>query len=362
MLKVLCDLLKHRSEFIACPFAVGDVDEASALVEDFWKGISSSEGPQDEDAVNIATKSSRFEGKLLLIPLMSKSQVYSGNQRNTSLLQIYEKAIQNWITSLSPDIPSRVRLYLDERLRSIVTQVFLASLGIQRLSSIPSEGSAPDMDSASNRLILPERRKDTAAVPSKGKERSQATQLSHGLDTIPSSSQPSTRDAQTSSQTHPQKSAYSDVEAESESYNRLRTLTSLDVQRTLPKTARDVLSHWELGADPSKYNWEALQEALAQAEKGEENLDRRQSMKQRRRQEKQSQRQRDSVVEGTSQPQPPMVQSSQFEAPPIVQSSQIGPFITSRQLQRTPFGGSSQFSSSQVVSLSQRKKKRAGFN
>ena len=362
MLKVRCDLLKNRSEFVACPFAVSDVDEASAMVEDFWKGISSSEGPQDKDAVNTVTKLSRFEGKLLLIPLMSKLQVYPGNQTSISLLQIYEKAIQHWITSLSPDVPGRVRLYLDERLRSIVIQVFLASFGIQKLSWIPSEGSAPDMDSTSNRLILPERRKGTAVVSSKEKERSQASQFPHGLEKIPSSSHPSTRDAQKSSQTHSQKSAYSDVEVESESYKRLRALTSLDVLRTLPKAARIVLSHWELGADPSKYNWEATQEAIAQAEKGEENRDDRQAMKQRRRQEKQSQRQRDSVAEGTSQSQPPMVQSSQFEASSVVQSSQIGPLITSRQPQRTPFGGSSQFGSSQVVSASQRKKKRAGFN
>ncbi|MCJ1355094.1 MAG: hypothetical protein MMC33_005085 [Icmadophila ericetorum] len=370
------------SEITTVPLPVDDIDEASAILEVFRKILSTAEeGDKENSTIETSTS---VEAKSLLVPLMSISLFNSEDQpESVTLLQVYEKAIQQWITSLSYSIPGRVRLHLDERLRSIMTHIFLASIGLQKATPILCKDPTPHVDNASNQLVLPIRHQDIGSSPlGKGNQRAQDDwQPRNGLDLYPPS-QPSSKHGPSSSQaqsTYPQSSATSDTPAEkNESNERLRTLTTLATQPPLSKATKKVLSHWSLGTDPWTYDWEATSELLRQVEEGEEEVtDERQSRKKQRRREKQSQRrqQNDSVTERlmSSQLLPPVVQSSQFEAPPVVRSGSpispggFDPHMTPlrSQLAITGFGGGSQigFGSSQVMGRigSPRKKKRAGF-
>ena len=104
-----------------------------------------------------------------------------------------------------------------------------------------------------------------------------------------------------------QRSLSLDATVADAAYTRLSTLTNLRFQPALRDTGQRLLSHWQVGTNPSEYNWAAVKESLERADEEAQVDVGPEALKQRRRREKRARRQLESsqrAMASSSQQQP----------------------------------------------------------
>ena len=212
----------------------------------------------------------------ILIPPL---QAGLGLRGTDELSSIYEILIQTWIVPLSRRIPGRVRIALEKLLRDLAGQICLASHAMRVDIRLKGEDEAAQPENVDNgaQFELPVRRRRSATSLSKGKGKERSD-----VESPPPPPPPPASPSQISSDTAPTPS--SAVEAlptpeptpslrsrssisslTSSGYpsagQRLQAYASLTPQPPLPTGIQTLLDHWECGADPGNYDWEAVQHA-----------------------------------------------------------------------------------------------------
>lgn len=285
------------------------------------------------------------------------------------LSDAYDKLLQSWISPLASSVPGKVRIGLEKRLRKIVAQLCLASLGL-RLG--PRSGSSNPVDGQdainSAKLTLPVREKGTTSGYSeRGKGKSRETSASP--QPLPSGSQggrlihgsaPVETLLPTPGRTpflHSRSSVSSQERPENAACEHLRNLTSLTVQSPLSASMSNLLSHWTVGMDPANYDWDATRRALATPSDTEGIGDEAQ-VKRHQRAERRLKRQRQDTLGASSQPQASARWDSQPEPARGTQgSSQIAESLMVPTSQVEP----GRYGSRQVSAAKATKRRKHGF-
>ena len=279
-------------------------------------------------------------------PLLSDES----DDSSISLVQIYDSLVKQWITTLAADVPGRVRVAMEKRLRRIATEIYLSSYGIK--GSQPGTLAAESGELGSdedNQLVLPVRDKTLRSnliTEGKEKNRSQPRPRHRTITLSPYPDLPriSLPTPAPTPSLHSQASFSSNTPSEDPACARLQALAHLAPQPPLPDSSTRILAHWSLGTDPALYDWETTKRRLQPRTASEAREDER-IAEQRRRYEKSLKRQQ--LREAG------MGSSSQMVAPPVVSASQPDP-TTVTQGSSQAQGFSSQVAEGRGTASSQR--------
>ncbi|KAL1957896.1 hypothetical protein VTO42DRAFT_5461 [Malbranchea cinnamomea] len=187
---------------------------------------------------------------------------------NLGISDLYESLISDWLSSLSEEVPGKIRVYKERLIRRIVIELTLARVSFlcrdwdqeKRLESSQQE-NAPAGSTSATAFPTRIRSSDTLPPPLDGIA-SHATAL-----TLPSS----------------QPSSHAMAEEGLSAYSTLRRYTTLNPQSAIPKRVAMTISHWKVGCNPSNYDWQNTVRTLQEGEKESQASERRRKRAERRR-------------------------------------------------------------------------------
>ncbi|KAI9753465.1 MAG: hypothetical protein M4579_005149 [Chaenotheca gracillima] len=270
--------LETLSEIAPKPSHNPDVDSLSTEIEEFLQRIGDVEegGGPAFDLTHGQLISPGFLG--FSAPATDKAS--ASQTGSMSFAQIYDHLVAVWIFPLPRNLPGKVRMAMERKIRSIALTIYLSSMAV---SLQPQE--APEMtvsragsptEQEEPQFALAVRSKPSTAYTSPQRSASQppipqasSPQLPESSDPVPYSS-PHILPAQLPSPT-PTPSLYSQSttttggaskDQESSASARLRAYTHIAPQPQLPTNLSTVLDHWTLGADPKEYSYTATSRAL----------------------------------------------------------------------------------------------------
>ena len=230
---------------------ITDVDEAAASFRGFLASIA--HNPSDTKKDKAVSKE---QDSILLSLLPQISDKWNGEQ-DTEFVQIYEGLVRSEITPLPSDIPGRVRLGREKRLRSVASQIFLAAHTVStRVKTLPADELNEEHTSSQiSNIHLPVREKDSGPSLSTRATSPARSALISSQASVPPSQQV---DPQTlSEETNTESVDRQFVEDPSSAY--LRNLGTLTPQACLPPRLSNILNHWNVGENPADYDWEVSQ-------------------------------------------------------------------------------------------------------
>ena len=342
----------NRYEVLEEPSKIDDLEESSNHLETFIENTVDPGLFDDPDNSIVRIKD-------LLLSRFSNSSVLNLADSGTkmSLITNYDTLVKQWITPLRTDIPARIRANLSRCLKLIALQICLTSHGLQKVSATESNLEATENDDADDHLVLPLRCKALSGGSiDKVKARFDDSQpLQQTSQSRPTSAFPA---LPRTSSTRSQASVFSFTHLGDEACQRLRSLASFDVQSPLSASPRQVLAHWQLGANPADYDWEATRKALRPPESEDDDKTKRKRKKDARR--RMLQQKRTDVL--TSSRAPHSLLSSQFNSTPMLPNSSqtarpSSTYFASQSVGTQP----SVLTTSQKVLQKARKKRRMGF-
>jgi RNA polymerase I-specific transcription initiation factor RRN6 len=282
---------------------------------------------------------------------------------NVKLVDIYDRFVNDWLSTLQHDIPGRSRIMKERVIRKVAAELALTQL-ILRRKPLNEAGIVRSTEDTSHETI-----DDSSPVPVNppssleiGKRRLSAPRLiSSDYALEPAASKTTIQSNFVAEEQEVSKSTNGTEPV----YCGLASMTTFYTQRPPSEVVANLLSHWQVGSDPAAYSWQRMAQTLE-----EEDLQRvpKATTPKRRLQKKASQ--------GTplSSSQLPPVSSNALAArewgsqPEVgepsrmlgLQSSQaIEEDLPMTQVERGTFGGRE---ASRKTSMKARKKKRAaGF-
>ncbi|EAW07943.1 uncharacterized protein ACLA_026600 [Aspergillus clavatus NRRL 1] len=181
------------------------------------------------------------------------------------LINIYDLLINDWLSNLPHDIPGRSRLTKERIIRNLTAELILTHIIIKRKinneaepSRLIANASREDLESSflpanpgsTSAFGMDERRLPLSTVSPEDRELQQADRhmITQNDDL-----------AQTSNV------AGGIIEVEPV-YTRLASVTSVNTEGSLSRSAANVLSHWKVGSDPAAYNWQRTTQILEEEE------------------------------------------------------------------------------------------------
>ena len=296
--------------------SVVDIDKATANFTEFLEDASRIEDEEPKEDIG--------ESKRVVFSNISTHPMRNvlGLGDRIQLSTVYDSFIKAWIAPLSRSIPGRARIALEKLLRDLAAQICLASyeMRVVRETDFDEEAPPGDGTGAGAEFVLPVRRRVSATSLRKGEElaaRSSSplasSQISQDVGFLPSSP---LRALPTPEPTPSLRSKSSSLAAaEDPASLRLKAYASLAPQPALPIKMSNLLNHWEVGADPANYDWEAAQQAFNDEDESENEA----RAKQRQRSERRRKRQRQETIGASSQPPPKRLGGSQ---PQVAQETQ----------------------------------------
>ena len=326
-----------------------DLDKAASEFVDFLDDIRRLATEYD-DGGN-AEESRQLMVSSILTP---KLEAGLGIRDAAALSLIYEHLVQTWIGQLPRQIPGRVRIASERALRDVAGQICLASFAMRINSGArdKNENDQPDPTEASAPYVLPVRKRNSSMDFGKGKERSDAvpspspasSPTSKDVGSIP----PSTFAASPTPGSTPSLRSVSSVSSltssEDPATQRLRAYASLAPQPSLPPILTDLLGQWQVGSDPTEYDWVAAHPFDAFEDESEDNVQKKQRQQSEERRKKRLKRQNASTIEPSSQPEArPLVRSQpqqdQYTQNMQGSSQQTERAVTMSQVELGKFGG-----------------------
>lgn len=262
-----------RLELADTNYLIPDIDSASAafldLVESALAYAAKDLSSLDlEDATIPICHNAAIPN--LLTPALQR---LFGIEGHAQMSHVYDSLVQAFISPLPPQIPGRTRIAIEKVLREGAASICLASHGIHNRPTgkvepkfTKNQGKVPEFLSG-----LPVRRKALeSSLITRGKERARfsspplASSLpaSQDIDFVPSSASRALPTPEPTPSVRSHTSVCSSSASEDPSSLRLRSLTTTDIQVTLPIKMRDLLAHWTPGADPSQYTWDPTQQRV----------------------------------------------------------------------------------------------------
>jgi RNA polymerase I-specific transcription initiation factor RRN6 len=216
-----------------------------------------------------------------------------------TIASLYDSVLENWIAPLPTNVPVSVRQNKERLARQIAADLILASTRILR----------PDYT---------QQQFDTQPGHSQGSE----VAISHSASQLPLSdplfSQPSSL-LPNLTQTHTESPSSAVPSVDPLSRLRRHLCIEKPAAKPLPTGISHILSHWQLGTDPSTYSWDASEEALQ--EEDEDSDDAKQEMKRQSDKRKQERREKRQKREND------LFMAKTFSQPAIPRSSP-GPFFS----------------------------------
>ncbi|KAJ5689761.1 hypothetical protein N7462_004153 [Penicillium macrosclerotiorum] len=164
----------------------------------------------------------------------------------------YDQLVEDWLSSISQDIPRLTRVMKERVIRGIALDLLLSQL--IRTSQIPKND-------------FQEPYADGLIDENPPGEKLDTTVSRHPSLHLLSSSHVSSSQLQASQDEHSQVPGKDGSRAPSAPvFSALSALTSIKKPRTLPRNVAALLSHWSLGGDPSVYEWEKTSYLLDEEE------------------------------------------------------------------------------------------------
>jgi RNA polymerase I-specific transcription initiation factor RRN6 len=199
----------------------------------------------------------------------------SSNALQTTLTQVFDWLIQNWLNTIPSTSLAQNRVSTEESIKRVALDLYLSSIGScsekeQTRSILEATNSSIDRNANHTNLTLRTRN----ITPSSGQLLLESPNAKARLNQSsrpnqnPSSNR-NLRGQHQSSQSALQTSSIPDSTLrtiakteEDPSVIRLRRYISLDPLERLPPAAGKVLAHWKLDSDPSLYDWDATSREL----------------------------------------------------------------------------------------------------
>ncbi|KAL9032782.1 MAG: hypothetical protein Q9214_007816, partial [Letrouitia sp. 1 TL-2023] len=255
-------------ELIKGDIYVDDIEAASSHLERILQSFSKGNSLITFNMADNAEKSPILSS---LIP----NSVAVGLPRapEATLLQYYNHLLACWIFPLSRAIPAAVRVKTEKVIRNLSGQLYLASLALmpQQPSVQPKhdEEEVTDDFQGPATFTLPVReRRRSGSQTAKGKQK-EHEQPSSSPPPVPKSFSPGTpsskRERTPSLRSRASGSSLDGGVEEDPASVRLRGLAPIAPQPVLLPSLQGVVNHWDVGADPEMYDWEATEEALERA-------------------------------------------------------------------------------------------------
>lgn len=215
-------------EYAEAVVTVDDIDEGSARVDELYL----MDLTEHDSSLELRKIASDYALGLVL----------DETQDPLSLSSLYDLILQTWIAPLPRTIPARIRQTKEYMARRIATGVVLASTRVRQIQET-----------------------DDMAVTPPGPSQDSAVALSSSLPQYTSQSDWPSK----SSQSHEPEVLFTAATSSTISINPLARLSEhLHINDTKPpavsSNVAQVLSHWQLGASPSIYDWEATERAFAE--------------------------------------------------------------------------------------------------
>ena len=290
---------------------ISDLDSTSQSLHSFLRRTIRTGLLEDELSSDIDSLPLRCE-VLNIHSLSSITLRHSSQTDDMGLVDIHNRFVKYWVTSLPSKTPSRIRINLNRILRIIALQVYLSTHGIKYTApGLPAEPELPQLGMAIDFPALAVRSKapitpesSQAAKELKGEEEKSQQEQSHPIN-LPEASLPTPALSRAASS---QRSISLNATVPDEAYTRLSALAHLDFQPALQSIGQRLLSHWEVGVDPSAYDWVAKKELHEQEDLDAQIAGDPKALKQKRRREKRLKRHLESsqrAVASSSQ-HPPM--------------------------------------------------------
>ena len=312
----------YRFDLIPDGTSIGDINDIDALLNAYDRK-SSSKDQSNTDSINIGDFSS-----LSVQPIFTSAmQTLFNIPIEDGLRPIYDSLVRGFISPLPFEVPSRIRVMVDKSLQNVALQLFLASRTVRPLAFADKDDNRPEAVTETRADLtfdLPVRRKASSSSQArKGNEKasqrssspavsSRFTQSAHSFRVSSQQSNHSTVRSNISSN-RSESLISTAIPSEDTASQRLRSITTLTPQPTLPNALSSILSHWTVGTDPATYDWAATQRALAIAAEGEEQAESSKSKKSKRKKRRLQKSiedwsagrpLRDRAVAGGSQPMP----------------------------------------------------------
>lgn len=272
--------------------------------------------------------------------------ISSDEASNLDFVKTYDQLVEQWVTSVSHDIPRFTCVMKERVVRGIALDLLLSSL--VRIYNPPNSKAA----------LQPVETTDEAQSVEEEPMSSQNLPM-----TLPSSQLPSSQLTATQRDSSQGPSVTSPKGTATHSYSGLSAFTTFKNPRPMARNVANLLSHWKPGADPASYEWQKTSNMLEEEEArrtGGPSLPRRRSRSRRRSQPP-------AVPEAASMPGTPIAPSIRtwgsqpvdaLLAPsfPLTSSQPTLDELPMTQIERGMFGAR------EVKSLKPKKKRRAaGF-
>lgn len=308
------------------PFTLGTLQEYAEAIVTVDDIDDASEKLQELCLTDVHTSSLRLER------IASHRILGFGHElhETPSLSSVYDLVLRNWLAPLPETIPARIRQTKERLARRLAIGIVLASTRVRACE----DRSRPGLQHGSNH--------DGVAVSSSSPPHDPFLSSSQ-----PESSQPSASDVHDFVVPPSSNGARNNPLIRLSKHLHVTNITPPEV----PPSIDQVLFHWQLGASPSTYDWEARERALAdEAEPDQEGAqkkrerERRKKERQAKRQKKENQLFTGRVETGKAESQPQLLRSSPGPASPALSSqvpalSQIQPFVVQSQVEPGRHGG-----------------------
>lgn len=210
----------------------------------------------------------------------------SGPQPAVDLLETYDRLVHEWLASLPPDIPNPTRRLKEKFIRGIALDLLLSQL--IRISKEPGDDKSScavesaDVDRAAERHMTPLVTLD----------------LQSSLSQIRLSQTPAAAAVGEGDIQQEKVSDGGPTEAPTPAYGNLAAFATFREPRSMRRNVANLLSHWQLGADPDTYEWQKTSQVLDEGELTEPTTPKHRVHKRRA--------QRPVVLDPSSQPSTPV--------------------------------------------------------
>jgi RNA polymerase I-specific transcription initiation factor RRN6 len=277
-------LTKGRMEALSSHINVLDVDDASAKLNELSVG---------------GNKRNDVEFRRIA----SATALHWIDKEEPTISSLYDAILHYWIAPLPLEVPVRIRQHKERLARRIAAEVMLASSRISYTDDTPYLQSIPKQDHSIVLPVLPSASQEKTGLSSISQWSSQSLAMPSS-SAIPSSQPPSS----------PLLSEFFPSTAASDPLARLRKHLSVNedvINTAIPQSVTQLLSHWQLGADPHDYDWDATERTLRLPDDTDE-TSQAQREKERRKKERREKRQKreDELMRAKTATQPSYPRSS----------------------------------------------------
>ncbi|EME89210.1 uncharacterized protein MYCFIDRAFT_76564 [Pseudocercospora fijiensis CIRAD86] len=329
-----------------------DVQQSSDLLEALGVGVPRAMGHVADIDAQLESEQHWKLGHVSLESVVGLEEDLAGRDLQT----VYNRLVSLWITPLGEETSGWIRLAKVAIARSLAAEITLASRTLRLERDPGREGIAETrtdqgFDSVDN-------------IPIRSQPASSPWAAKHSVPPTPS---PTATPSVTTASSHRSSLAAPELYRLSK-----YTTFSKPSPMVLPRPLAKVLTHWEVGADPTEYNWSSTSKDIARQEEEEEQneeMTEKERQRARRRAERHIRRQRKeaaaSQAHQLASSQAPEILSASQPIAPIKAESQPSHITGSSQSQN--FGASASNIASQVVPgrfggrPPPKKKRKSGF-